>query len=161
MKIVPPEKGRSADAVFIAWFRDVNMGHIEAACDAALAGAKLYVASIAPYFATAGGKTLGTSCAIAGGIHWVTGLRANVLGKPARAALALAARRMNLRTRDLAVIGDDPHLEIPMALAGGALAIGVATGVSPVEAFAAVPKAKRAGIIAPGIGDVLSLLKRA
>jgi NagD protein len=156
---VAPSKEQSADAVFVAWFRDVSMDHIEAACEAVFAGAKLYAGSIAPYFATAGGRTLGTSCAIAGAIHAVTGTRARVLGKPAREALASSAHRLGLAVKDLAVIGDDPRLEILMAHAGGALAIGVTTGISDAAAFAHA-KGKRAHIVAPGIGDFLRLYAR-
>jgi 4-nitrophenyl phosphatase len=156
---VRPIKGARADAVFVAWFRDVTMDHIEAACEAVFAGAKLYAGSIAPYFATAGGRTLGTSCAIAGAIHAVTGVRARVLGKPAREALASSAHRLGLAVKDLAVVGDDPNLEIPMAHAGGALAIGVTTGISDAASFARA-KGKRAHLVMPGIADFLRLYAR-
>jgi HAD superfamily hydrolase (TIGR01450 family) len=156
---VRPAKAARADAVFVAWFRDVTMDHIDAACGAVLAGAKLYTGSMAPYFATAGGRTLGTSCAIAGAIHAVTGVRARVLGKPAREALAASARRLGLAVKDLAVIGDDPNLEIPMAHAGGALALGVASGISDASAFARA-KGKRAHLVVPGIADFLRLYAR-
>lgn len=155
---VKPAKGQNADAIFVAWFREVAMEHIEAACEAVFAGARLYAGSVAPYFATAGGRTLGTSCAIAGAIHAVTGTRAKVLGKPGREALASSARHLGLAIRDIVVVGDDPNLEIPMAHAAGALAIGVTTGISNAGQFARA-RGKRAHIVAPGIGDVLRLMK--
>jgi HAD superfamily hydrolase (TIGR01450 family) len=159
LAVVKPEKGAAADAVFVAWFRDVRMDHIDAACDAVLSGARLFAGSLAPYFATAGGRTLGTSCAIAGAITAVTGVRSKVLGKPGREALVSAARRMGLKVRDVAVIGDDPHLEIPMAQAGGALAVGVTTGVSTARDFARA-KGKPAHLVVDGIGEFLRLYSR-
>lgn len=159
LAIVAPEKGAPADAIFVAWMRDVTMDHIEAACEAVFAGAKLFAGSLAPYFATAGGRTLGTSCAIAGAIHAVTGKRAKVLGKPAPEALAASAHVLGLATKDIAVVGDDPALEIPMAHAAGAFAIGVTSGISGADVFAHA-KGKRAHLVLPGIADFLRLYSR-
>lgn len=157
LAIIPPKKGERADAVFAGWFRSVTMDHIEAACGAVERGAKLFTASMAPYFATAEGRTLGTSCAIVGAVGAITGAKATVLGKPSQEALDNAATRMGVDTRDIAVIGDDADLEIPMAHAGGALAVGVTTGTSNADAFA-----RAAGepphLVMPGIGDVLHLM---
>jgi 4-nitrophenyl phosphatase len=44
----------------------------------------------------------------------------------------------------MAVIGDDPHLEITMARRAGALAIGVTTGIADIAAFNAVDETMRA-----------------
>jgi NagD protein len=145
--------------MFIGWFREFGMADIEAACDAAWSGAKVYAASLVPYFATANGRTLGTSCAIAGAIEKITGVAARALGKPAPEAMDVAARRLGVSTEDIAVIGDDPHLEIPMALAAGALAIGVTTGIAKHPDFAAFPEAERADFVGANIGEVLALLR--
>lgn len=114
----PPERD-NVDAIFIGWFRDFTMADIEAACEAVWSGAKLFVASLAPFFTTTKGRTLGTSCAIAGAIARITGCRARVLGKSSLEALRCASRRLGLPAFDLAVIGDDHALEVPMACRGG------------------------------------------
>ncbi len=51
------------------------MKDIEAACHAIWGGAKLYVASDVPFFATKQGRTIGYSFAIVGAIRRVTGRR--------------------------------------------------------------------------------------
>ncbi|MEA3182221.1 MAG: hypothetical protein QOI59_5744, partial [Gammaproteobacteria bacterium] len=63
---------KDADAVFVGWHPECNMRDIEAACQAIWAGAKLYVASDVPFFATRQGKTMGYSYAIVGAIRRMT-----------------------------------------------------------------------------------------
>lgn len=157
LEIVRPPKREKVDAIFIGWFREFTMEDIEAACEAAWSGAKVFAASLVPYFATADGRTLGTSCAIAGAIDKITGSRTRPLGKPAPEAMRIASKRLGVAAKDLAVIGDDPNLEIPMALRAGALAVGVTSGVSKFEDFAARPKPMRAHLVAENIGAVLNL----
>ena len=82
------------DAVFVGWFRQVRFQHIEAACHAVWGGARLYSASQSLFFATAKGKTLGTSRAISAAIHDLTGRRVEVVGKPSALALAAAAEHL-------------------------------------------------------------------
>lgn len=161
LEIVRPPERKNVDAIFVGWFREFGMADIEAACEAASGGAKVFAASLVPYFATGEGRTYGTSCAIAGAIEKITGVRARALGKPAAEAMRAASRRLGVGAGDLAVIGDDPNLEIPMALRAGALAIGVTTGVAGKADYAAHPPAARAHLVAENIGQVLRLWRGA
>ena len=52
-------------------------------------------------------------------IRSITGCRVEVVGKPSLHALRSAARRLGARPAQLAVVGDDPVLEIPMAHRAG------------------------------------------
>ena len=79
------------DAVYVGWHPDCGMKDIEAACHAIWAGAKLYVASDVPFFATRQGRAMGYSYAIAGAIRRVTKARAILTGKPSLHALRLPA----------------------------------------------------------------------
>jgi NagD protein len=155
LEIVRPPETKDIDAIFVGWFREFTMADIEAACEAVWGGAKMFTASMVPYFATADGRTMGTSAAIAGAVEKITGARSKVLGKPAPEALRVASKRLGIAAKDLAVIGDDPNLEIPMALRAGALAIGVTTGVAKEPDYMAQPKERRAHLVAPNIGEVL------
>jgi len=157
LEIVRPPERDGIDAVYAGWFRDFTFADIEAACDAVWGGAKMYVASLVPFFATADGRTLGTSAAIAGAVRQITGARAKVLGKPSPEALRAASRVLKLHPRDIAVVGDDPVLEIPMAHRGGALAIGVTTGVASAADYAAVAKKDRAHLVVRDMEQLLSL----
>lgn len=159
LEVVRPPVSDGVDAIYAGWFRDFTMADIEAACDAVWKGAKLYVASLVPFFATADGRTLGTSAAIAGAIHQITGARIGVLGKPSIEALRAASRALKLPTREIAVVGDDPVLEIPMAHRGGALAIGVTSGVAKDEDYLAVAKKDRAHLIVRNMEHLLLLYR--
>ena len=120
---------RAADAVFVGWHPDCNMKDIEAACEAIWAGAKLYVASDVPFFATKQGRTMGYSYAIVGAIRRMTKASAILTGKPSLHALRFVARKLGIPARSLGVVGDDPAVEIIMARRAGATAFGVTTGV--------------------------------
>jgi 4-nitrophenyl phosphatase len=159
MEIVAPEGTPDADAVLVGWFREFTMSALEAACHAAWNGAKVYSCSQSLYFATAHGKALGTSRAISAMIKDLTGARIHIVGKPSLEALRCAARRLGVRTRELTVVGDDPSLEVPMALRGGALAVAVNTGIGTADSFAHLPRKERPHITVQDVGELLSLYK--
>ena len=78
---------------------------------------------VARYDATAAGDKLGTSRAIAGAVHAVTGVHAELVGKPSRHAVDTVARRLGVPAHELVIVGDDPDLEIGMARRAGALGV--------------------------------------
>ncbi|HLZ99250.1 MAG TPA: HAD hydrolase-like protein [Steroidobacteraceae bacterium] len=124
---------REVQAVYVGWYPECTMTAIEAACHAIWAGAKLYVASDVPFFATKQGRTMGYSYAIAGAVRRVTRAPMILTGKPSLDALRFAARKLGLRRRDVGVVGDDPAVEILMARRGGATSFAVTTGVTSRE----------------------------
>jgi len=131
------------EAVFIGWFREFGIDDLEAACQAAWAGARVFSASMAPFYATADGRAVGTSRAIAAMITSMTGRRATVLGKPALHAIRVAAARIGVELPALAVVGDDPELEVPMAHRARSLAIAVHTGVGSAGSFSDLGRSAR------------------
>jgi 4-nitrophenyl phosphatase len=159
MEIVPHTGTPEADAVLVGWFREFTMSNLEAACHAAWNGAKVFSCSQSLYFATAHGKALGTSRAISAMIHDLTGARIHIIGKPSLDALRCAARQLDARTKELAVVGDDPSLEIPMAHRGGSLAVAVSTGIGGAESFAGLPKKQQPHLIVHGVDELLTLYK--
>ncbi|HEX7417295.1 MAG TPA: HAD-IIA family hydrolase [Steroidobacteraceae bacterium] len=155
LEIVHSPERAAVDAVFVGWYREFTMDDLEAACHAVWQGAKLFTSSLSPFFATAEGKAIGTSRAICAVITSLTGQRATVLGKPSLEALKSAARRMQLATADLAVVGDDPALEVPMAHRGGAVAIAVATGIGKFEDYAQLPRERRPHLAVENVAELL------
>src|ERR1700746_405349 len=101
------------------------MPALEAACQAVWGGAELYSCSQTPFFAVAGGRALGTSRAISAMIRSLTGCGLLWVGTPSLEPLPPAAARFVLPAARLAVVGDAPLLEVPMAHRGRALAIAV------------------------------------
>jgi 4-nitrophenyl phosphatase len=122
-------RASEVNAVYVGWHPECNMKDIEAACRAIWGGAKLYVASDVPFFATKQGRAMGYSYAILGAIRRMTKAPAILTGKPSLHALRFVARKLGVSTRSVAVVGDDPAVEIIMARRGGAMAFGVTTGV--------------------------------
>lgn len=159
IEVLPPTGREAADAVFVGWCRDCTVENIEAAVHAVESGATLYTASMSAHFATAQGRVLGTSRIICAGITSITGRRPKVLGKPSLEVLRGATRRLGVAARDIAVVGDDPSLEMRMAHRGGALAIWVGTGLSAEHAD--LPADQRAHLVLPGIADLLGLMSGA
>jgi 4-nitrophenyl phosphatase len=124
------ERGASeVQAVYVGWHPDCGMKDIEAACTAIWAGAKLFVASDVPFFATRQGRAMGYSYAIVGAIRRMTKAPMILTGKPSAHALRFVAKRLRVPIRSVGVVGDDPAVEIIMAHRGGATAFGVTTGV--------------------------------
>ncbi len=126
-------RASEVDAVFVGWHPECHMKDIEAACQAIWAGAKLYVASDVPFFATRQGRTMGYSYAIVGAVRRMTKAPMILTGKPSQHAMRFVARTLGLPIRHVAVVGDDPSVEIIMARRAGATAFGVSTGVMKPE----------------------------
>jgi 4-nitrophenyl phosphatase len=158
LEVVPPVAGTSADAVLVGWFPEFTMPALEAACHAVWGGAKLYSCSETPFFAVDGGRALGTSRAISAMIRSLTGCGLRVVGKPSLDALRGAADRLGARPAQLAVVGDDPALEVPMAHRGRALAVAVGTGLGRLADYDALPPARRPHLRVRGVDELLAIL---
>jgi 4-nitrophenyl phosphatase len=155
---VVPAKGRpKVDAVLVGWFREVTMDHLEAAANAVWDGARLYSASQSLFFASAEGRAIGTSRAICAVIKDLTGVRPTIVGKPSQHALRTAASHLGVRPKDLAVVGDDPELEVPMALRAGAFAVAVNSGTGDAASFDHLEARRRPHLLLEGVDELLSL----
>ncbi|MEP6547546.1 MAG: HAD hydrolase-like protein, partial [Gammaproteobacteria bacterium] len=149
-------QAQEAEAVYVGWHPECTMKDIEAACIAIWAGAKLYVASDVPFFATKQGRSMGYSYAIVGAIRRLTKAPVLLTGKPSLHALRFVAKKLNLPIRDIAVVGDDPLVEIIMARRGGATALGVVTGMTNSEGWARQPESQRPHRVLRQISDLLT-----
>ncbi|HEY0877502.1 MAG TPA: HAD hydrolase-like protein [Zeimonas sp.] len=159
IEVVAPVGRPEADAVFVGWYREFSIDTLETACHAVWGGAQLFSASQSMFFATAQGKALGTSRPISAMIRDLTGCRVNIVGKPSQEALRCAARRLRVPARELAVVGDDPALEMPMARRGGALAIAVRSGLGDDEGYSQLSDAQRPHVVLDGMNDLLGLMR--
>jgi HAD superfamily hydrolase (TIGR01450 family) len=148
------------DAVLVGWYPSFTMPALEAACDAVWGGAAVYSCSQSMFFATAGGRAIGTSRAISAMIKSLTGCRVRVVGKPSLDALRSAGQRLGIPPADLAVVGDDPELEVPMAHRGRALAVAVTSGVGTADSFDHLPRVRWPHLRVGGVDELLSILTR-
>lgn len=142
-------------AVYIGWHPDCHMKDIEAAVKAIWNGAKLYVASDVPFFATAAGKTMGYSYAITAAVRKMTRAPMILTGKPSLHALRLAAKKLGMPMRKVGVVGDDPLVEMIMARRGGATGFGVTTGMTKAQEWAAQPLGRRPHYVLRDLREVL------
>jgi 4-nitrophenyl phosphatase len=129
-------RASEVEAVYVGWHPECGMKDIEAACQAIWSGAKMYVASDVPFFATRQGRAMGYSYAIVGAIRRMTKAPSILTGKPSLHALRFVAKRLGIPTHSVGVVGDDPAVEIIMARRGGATAFGVTTGVMKEDDWA-------------------------
>ena len=144
------------DAVYIGWHPDCRMKDIEAAAKAIWNGAELYVASDVPFFATAGGKTMGYSYAISAAVRRITRAPMILTGKPSLHALRLVAKKLGIPMSKVGVVGDDPLVEMIMARRGGAVGFGVTTGISKAPEWAKQPLGRRPHRVLRSLGELLS-----
>lgn len=145
------------DAVYVGWHPDCGMKDIETACNAIWNGAALYVASDVPFFASASGRSMGYSHVITGAIRKLTGAPMILTGKPSLHALRFVARRLGVSMKKVAVVGDDPSVEIAMARRGGATGFAVTTGFTKAAHWAAQERNRRPHRLLNGVGDLLEL----
>lgn len=160
IEALPPMRGTTCEAVMVGWYRqELTFDALEAAVFAVFDGAEFYSASQSLFFATAEGKSLGTSRAISAVVTDITGCDVTVVGKPSVAALRTAANRLGLAPSELAVVGDDPELEVPMAHRGGAFAVAVHTGIGHAESFRDLEPDLRPHLDLPDVGELGRLLR--
>lgn len=133
LEVVHSPSREPVDAVWVGWYHEFTMKDIEAAVEAIEQGALIYSASGAPWFSTAQGKALGTSMVICGALEGVTGKKAEILGKPSKEGVEVAARRLGTTPEHLVIMGDDLNLEIAMARRDGALAVFTRSGVGGLD----------------------------
>lgn len=157
IEVFAPEGRPKVDAVLVGWFREFGMDHLEAGANAVWDGAAFYSASQSLFFASAEGRAIGTSRAICAVITDLTGVRPIIVGKPSRHALRTALDRLGVRPRELAVVGDDPELEVPMALRGGAFAVAVNSGTGHAGSFDHLAANRRPHLLVHGVDELLEL----
>jgi 4-nitrophenyl phosphatase len=143
------------DAVYIGWHPDCGMKDIEMAAKAIWNGAELYVASDVPFFATAGGKTMGYSYAISAAVRRITRAPMILTGKPSLHALRLVSKKLGIPMTRVGVVGDDPLVEMIMARRGGAVGFGVTTGISRAQDWARQPLGRRPHRVLHNVRELL------
>lgn len=143
------------DAVYIGWHPDCRMKDIELASKAIWNGAELYVASDVPFFATAGGKTMGYSYAISAAVRRITRAPMILTGKPSLHALRFVAKKLGIPMSRVGVVGDDPLVEMIMARRGGAVGFGVTTGITKASDWGKQPPGRRPDRILRSLGELL------
>ncbi len=158
IELVPPEGRPQADAVLAGWHPEFTMSELESACHAVWGGARMFSASQTRFFATASGKALAPSRVMSAMIRDMTDCRVITVGKPSLDALRCAGRYLGVPLKQLAVVGDDPEMEVPMAHSGGSLAVAVSSGLGTRDAYAHLPEKRRPHLCLQGVDELLKLV---
>ncbi len=138
-----PDAG-PVDAVLLGYTRDFGATELESVVQAVWDGATPFAGSVAPYFASSKGRMLGISGAIAAALENATDTKVTVFGKPETAGLDIVTALTGAQPSEMAVIGDDPKLEIRMGRKAGAFCVGVTTGIADTAKFMGFPEEERA-----------------
>ena len=156
MEIVGASDG-TADVVVVGAADNYTTAQLNAACLAVDAGAPLYVTVRSPWFHGGFGKSIAVSSAIAAAISWVTGVEAQVTGKP---SVALAERLLARfgATDDLVVVGDHTA-ELELARAMGACSVLVLSGATTDHGLAALPADSAPDLVFPDVGTLHDLVR--
>jgi HAD superfamily hydrolase (TIGR01450 family) len=159
-RVIDIDEHEVAAAVLVSFDLEFSARKLDAACRAVQRGAELLVTSDARWFAGRHGAQVGVAGAIAAGITHVTGVPANVMGKPSGLAMREVLGYLDVDARDLVVVGDDVALEIRMGNAAGSRTVLVLTGMTSREQAMRLPENERPDEIVDGIWDLVQLLDR-
>jgi 4-nitrophenyl phosphatase len=72
--------------------------------------------------------------------------------------LRVSARHLGVPAAELAVVGDDPELEVPMAHKGDAPVVAVHTGIGSAGSFTGLPEDVRPHLDLADVGVLTGLL---
>jgi 4-nitrophenyl phosphatase len=135
--VVLTEDWQAADAVVVGLDRDATYVRLRDAALAIRRGARFIASNADRTLPTEQGLIPGAGSVVAF-LEIATDVQARVIGKPAPDIFLHALARLGTPARLTAAVGDRPETDIAAGQAAGLRTIGVLTGASPVEAFAAM-----------------------
>jgi 4-nitrophenyl phosphatase len=144
------------DAIYIGWHPNVSWIDIKVTAEAVMAGSPYFVSSDVSFFYTSKGRTLGISGILGAAVAKATGQLATILGKPSVIAAEAAAQRLQCAMEEMAIVGDDPDLEIEMARKIGAIGIGVTSGLSSRATWAALAPDRCPSLVIDQLDDLIT-----
>jgi HAD superfamily hydrolase (TIGR01458 family) len=124
-----PTTGNSPGYVLVGNLgQGFTYGRLDAAFRHLVAGAELIALSKNRYWQTAGGELSLDAGPFVAALEYASGKRATCVGKPERAFFELALENLGLSAETVAMVGDDPELDVSGAQAAGLRGILVETG---------------------------------
>lgn len=147
-----------AQAVFVAHVEQADLGRLEAAARAVIAGAPLLTANYGQGYWGAGGLIFSRGAMVTAAIAKVAGVEPIVVGKPSEVAVEAASKRLGAPSAELAVIGDDIDMDIALGRLGGSRTILVRSGMSGSLDLEQVPQARRPDAVIDGVEEMLDWL---
>ena len=131
------EDWQAADAVVVGLDREATYARLRDAALAIRRGARFIASNADRTLPTEQGLIPGAGSVVAF-LEIATDVRARVIGKPAPDIFLHTLARLGTPAGLTAAVGDRPETDIAAGQAAGLRTIGVLTGASPAEAFAAM-----------------------
>jgi NagD protein len=156
LRLVDAEDG--IGAVFVAHPAGIDFERLELAARAVISGAPLLTGSYVPAYAGANGPILSRGAMVTAAIAKASGKRPTIVGKPSRAAVAEIRKRLGLPTAEIAVIGDDLHLDVALGHLGASRTVLVRSGISGSIDLGRVPERRRPHLAVDSVADLLDRL---
>jgi NagD protein len=150
--------GNGADVVFVAHTDEIDFPQLERAARSVIAGARFLTGSYVAAYAGANGPILSRGAMITAAIAKASGRRPTIVGKPSRAAVREIRKRLGVPTQEIAVIGDDLFMDIPLGHLGGSQTVFVRSGISGSLDVSKLPARNRPHAVVDGVGELLDLL---
>jgi len=159
MTLAAPDAA-DADVVVVGAADSYQSATLNAACLAiADHGAAFYVSVDTPWFHGGLRRSVASSSAIAAAIAHVTGVAAQVCGKPSLAIGEVLRRRLGGAGRRLVVVGDMASIEIQLAHQMGALGALVLSGGTSEASLPGLAPQHRPDWVGRHVGDLVRQLK--
>jgi HAD superfamily hydrolase (TIGR01458 family) len=165
------EPGARAAAVIVGDSPDeLSHGNLNSAFRLVRNGARLIGMHRNPWWLTPSGPTLDSGAYLTG-LEFATGVRAQIIGKPAAAFFTIAvdalrgdvvAPDVRLRRSEIAMVGDDVRTDVLAGQRAGLRGVFVLTGKHNLDELARLPGHGRGGrephAVAPSLADVVAAL---
>jgi len=155
---IPLTEGDDAEVVLVTHADRFDIEALERAAHAVRRGAPLLTGSYVPGFAGVNGIVLSRGAMITAAIAKVSGARPRVVGKPSRAAVGELRTHFGLPTEQLAVIGDDVKLDVPLGRMARAHTVLVRSGTSGRIDRRSLPERRRPDACIDSVADLLERL---
>jgi 4-nitrophenyl phosphatase len=152
------EAAGAPDAVVVGLDPQLTYLRLAAAADCIRAGATFVATNRDPLYPTERGLQPGAGSIVAA-LEVATGVAPTVIGKPAPLLLQTAAGVAGGEARDAVMIGDSLLTDVAAALAVGARAVLMLTGVTTREQVDALPANQRPAAVASDAGELAAALE--
>jgi HAD superfamily hydrolase (TIGR01450 family) len=158
VRLVNGGEGERPDAVFVGHVDHTDLPELERAARAVIGGARLLAGSYVAAYAGADGPILSRGAMVTAAIAKASGARPTIVGKPSKAAVREIRKRLGVPTEEIAVIGDDLAMDIPLGHLGGSRTVFVRSGISTTLDFDKLPARRRPDAAVDGVAELLDWL---
>lgn len=149
------EDGPRPDAVLVGLDRSLTYERLRRAMHAVLDGAKFFAVNRDPRLPVEGTFDPGTGSIVAA-LEYATGLRAEMIGKPAPGIVIESMRLLGAAPEGVLMVGDGLDLDIPAGKAAGVATALVLTGLTTKAQVEAAPADRQPTYVFPDLPTLLA-----